>query len=689
MSSTSREDAKREDAHGGREDRCGSGGRSLSLPVLSSSVRGEAHPIPQGGSPIRKSRNAWKRAVVLGVIQVLIIAHVVQWWLMGTTVAPFEPSEAMETLKYGVVTVGFIFFALALASTAILGRWFCGWGCHVVMLQDLCGWLMKKMGVRPKPFRSRLLVYLPLGLALYMFAWPVVYRLAVAPFVQPDLTWPGWSIQLTTEDFWRTFPGVAVAVPFLFICGFACVYFLGAKGYCTYGCPYGGFFAPLDEVAPGRIRVTDACEHCGHCTAVCTSNVRVHEEVRDFGMVVDPGCMKCMDCVSVCPNDALYFGFGAPAVRKDAVRRSEGSVASAGTGPIEITPPAKASRAYDLSWPEELVLSTLAVGTLLAVRGAYDAVPLLFASGIAGCVTFLAWKGWRTLRDPNVRFHRWQLRLHGRLKPAGLAWVAGTAIALALVVHTGLVNASFALADRADRRVTIAAEYVFTPNALEAPPAMAEDARRAIGLYRQASFLGDGGIGLLPTWQPSIDLRIAWLQAVLRDLPAAEATLRRSVDRHGSTQAAEAGIARLLRAQGKLNEALAHYRTFVVSRPDWGDLRDEAVVWLEGEGDSVAAIEMARLGHQASPEDLRAMRRLSLILIERGDVAQVEEGIALVERTLEIAPNNPFAYRAMALGYGRLERFDEAVAAMRRAVELEPEDWRLRQALGELLIGIG
>jgi Flp pilus assembly protein TadD len=82
------------------------------------------------------------------------------------------------------------------------------------------------------------------------------------------------------------------------------------------------------------------------------------------------------------------------------------------------------------------------------------------------------------------------------------------------------------------------------------------------------------------------------------------------------------------------------------------------------------------------------MRRLSLILIERGDVAQVEEGIALVERTLEIAPDNPFAYRAMALGYGRLERFDEAVAAMRKAVELEPEDWRLREALRELLMGL-
>ena len=31
--------------------------------------------------------------------------------------------------------------------------------------------------------------------------------------------------------------------------------------------------------------MTDACEGCGHCTAVCSSNVRVHAEVRDFGLV--------------------------------------------------------------------------------------------------------------------------------------------------------------------------------------------------------------------------------------------------------------------------------------------------------------------------------------------------------------------------------------------------------------------
>src|SRR4030095_9260277 len=108
-------------------------------------------------------------------------------------------------------------------------------------------------------------------------------------------------------NFWETFPSVAVAIPFLFICGFMTVYFLGQKGFCTYACPYGGFFGLADKFSPGKIRVTDACNQCGHCTATCTSNVVVHAEVKQYGMVVDPGCMKCMDCVSVCPNDALYF----------------------------------------------------------------------------------------------------------------------------------------------------------------------------------------------------------------------------------------------------------------------------------------------------------------------------------------------------------------------------------------------
>ena len=242
-----------------------------------------------------------------------MIAHVIQWWIMGRTISPIEPSEAMHTLQQGAINAGFIFFTLAILATLIFGRFVCGWGCHILALQDFCAWLLKKIGPQAEAFplaaadlcpAHRRAVYVRLADALSAIS--PARRTSRSSRISPIISSP--------TNFWATFPAVAVAIPFLFICGFMTVYFLGMKGFCTYACPYGGFFGLADIVAPGKIRVTDDCNQCGHCTAVCTSNVLVHAEVKHYGMVVDPGCMKCMDCISVCPNDALYFGFGKPAI---------------------------------------------------------------------------------------------------------------------------------------------------------------------------------------------------------------------------------------------------------------------------------------------------------------------------------------------------------------------------------------
>ena len=48
-------------------------------------------------------------------------------------------------LQRGMVNAGFIFFTLAILATLIFGRFVCGWGCHILALQDFCGWLLKKM----------------------------------------------------------------------------------------------------------------------------------------------------------------------------------------------------------------------------------------------------------------------------------------------------------------------------------------------------------------------------------------------------------------------------------------------------------------------------------------------------------------------------------------------------------------
>lgn len=382
--------------------------RSIELPVLQSTP-GAKNTIAHSGT------SRW-RAAALITLTLLMVAHVIQWKIMGETISPIEPSEAMFTLQRGAINAGLIFFSLAIVATLIFGRFVCGWGCHIVALQDLCAWMLKKVGLTPRPFRSRLLIFVPLIVALYMFVWPTVVRFFIKPVNEPLI--PQFTNHLVTTDFWETFPPVFVAIPFLFICGFMTVYFLGSKGFCTYACPYGGFFGVADKFAPGKIRVTDACNQCGHCTAVCTSNVLVHAEVKQYGMVVDAGCMKCMDCVSVCPNDALYFGFGKPAV---GVKKT-------------------LTKNYSLSWPEEILGAVVFFLSFMAVWDVYQLVPMLMSLGIATVTTFLVLKVVKLVRSRDVAFYRYSLRSAGSIRMAGWVFLAFAAGWTGVNIHSGFVR---------------------------------------------------------------------------------------------------------------------------------------------------------------------------------------------------------------------------------------------------------
>ncbi len=390
--------------------------RSVELPILQPGKNNVGASQPKSG-------RGRIRACVLIFVHLVILAHITHYWKFGRSVSPVEPSEAMYTIELGQLNAGAIFFGLAILSTMIFGRFFCGWGCHIVALQDLSGYLLQRIGLRPKPLRSRLLALVPFALAFYMFFWETIKRL-----------WrgeqhPGFSNYLMTEEFWKTFPGPAVSILTFAVCGGLIVYLLGNKGFCTYACPYGAFFSVADRLALGRIRVTDACHQCGQCTAHCTSNVQVHAEVRDFGMVVDPGCMKCMDCVSVCPNDALYFG----------LTERSGSVASSSTLPILNKPP-RSKKTYDFSWAEELTGLTVAGVTVYAVRGLYDITPLLLSVGVGVITAYLTIQFFRIFRKRDQRLQNLQLKRNGRLTKTGRLTVVLLCAWFAFVVHSFFVQ---------------------------------------------------------------------------------------------------------------------------------------------------------------------------------------------------------------------------------------------------------
>ncbi|MEZ5980317.1 MAG: 4Fe-4S binding protein [Planctomycetota bacterium] len=369
-----------------------------------------------------QSKRGRLRAIVLLLVQVAIVLHVWHWYRTGRSVSPLEPSEAGQTLTEGIVNAGFVLFVVAIASTLVLGRFFCGWACHVVALQDGCAWLLGKIGLRPKPVRSRVLAYVPLFVAVWMFVLPSVVQIAEGTLPQ------GLRVELTTEDYWARFPGPVVAVLTFLAVGGAAVWLLGSKGYCTYGCPYGAVFAFADRFAKGRIRVTDDCNGCGHCTAVCTSRVEVHREVRDFGNVVDAGCMKCLDCVSACPKDALYFGFAPKAT-------------AAAPSPRAAVAKERSARSHDFTGAEEFVMAAVFVGTLLfAYRGLYGVVPLLLASTLAVFAAIGTVAAWRLVSRRDFTVQHVVLRRDGRFTAGGGAAAVALLVGAAFTVHSAVVR---------------------------------------------------------------------------------------------------------------------------------------------------------------------------------------------------------------------------------------------------------
>ena len=391
--------------------------------------RGQLPIIQQSGGSsgnkpkAKKSGRGKTRAAVLIFIHVVILLHISHYLTAGRTVSPIEPSEAMYTLNFGHLNAGAIFFGLAILSTAIFGRFFCGWGCHIVALQDLCSHVLRRIGLRPKPLRSRLLALVPFGAAFYMFFWPTLNRL------MNEKPHPGFTNHLMTDNFWQTFPGPVIAVLTFVVCGGVIVYFLGNKGFCTYACPYGAFFNVADQLAVGRIRVTDACEHCGQCTASCTSNVMVHAEVKEFGQVVDPGCMKCMDCVSVCPNDALYFGFTD---RRSGAAKTDGKANSK---------PAK-KKPYDFSIWEELVASVVAVVSLIAFRGVYGPgrLPLLLSIALGVLTAYLAIQFFRIFSKRDFRIQNFRLKRDNKVTSVGRIAILAIGAWLLFGVHSSFVQ---------------------------------------------------------------------------------------------------------------------------------------------------------------------------------------------------------------------------------------------------------
>ncbi|GJM26415.1 MAG: hypothetical protein DHS20C16_28300 [Phycisphaerae bacterium] len=557
----------------------------------------------------------------------------------------------MQTLgSRSLVNAGFIFFAFTILATLVFGRFFCGWGCHIVALQDMCTWFLKRIGIQPKPFRSRLLVFVPLLAAIHMFVMPTIVR-----------AWIGgekadYEMHLATEDFWERFPEWPIATLTFVVCGFLIVYVLGNKGFCTYGCPYGGIFGLVDAAAPGKIRVTDACEGCAHCTARCTSNVLVHDEVRRFGMVVDPGCMKCLDCVSVCPKDALYFGFGKPSILNKS------------------NPETKPKTRFDYTWKEEGIMATIFIVAIVILYGLYDRVPFLLALGVAAISTYLLFTAMRMGRQTSLRFGQHHVRRGGRTTRFGIV-----VIILAFACAAFLVQSATAktLAFVGGRRLNQAQA------AINDGGGIGKDER---GLFESGIRLINlsNSIGLVPMARH--EWSMARAHQTLGRFEEADACYRRAVAISSRQLAARFEVARYAIENGNLADGEAQLREILERDPGYPSAAKMlgAVLFRQNRG-SEAVSTMQRL-YDDRPDNCDIGIALATAHHLNGDAKRC---LQLARSLVDRHPTNAEAHVFLATALVRSDAPEDGQQLLRRAIELDSSLARPHFMLATLILRSG
>ncbi len=534
----------------------------------------------EGAGPRRRNYAPW-RAASLILVYVLMTLHLTHWLIAKKTLAPLELNEVMYTFELGVVTAGFLFMAAAVLATMFFGRFFCSWGCHILALQDLSSWILRKLHIKPRAIRSRALAWIPLAAALYMFVWPQATRLwhgRPLPELHLRTDAEGWA-SLSTENFWRNLPSPAVTASTFLVCGFLIVFVLGSRSFCSYGCPYGVVFGLADRLAPGRIRLRGGdCLQCGACTAACSSHVRVHEELNRHGTVVNSACLKDLDCVSACPKQNVFYGFGRPSilttVRNDTPVRKQ----------------------FDFTIWEECVVVLVFLAVLVIFRGLYDLVPFLLTLGMGGIAGYLAVVVLRLAYRPFVPWTRWRLKVQGRMTRAGWAYVTGMGLCAGLSMHSAFVHYhSFQ-----GRRLAHA-----TSGGTNIDRVAAEAAIAHLGVSDRW--------GLVPTAVDRSLLADLHYRLAEGDFRAGRRTeagnhLREVVSFRPNFAAAHVELGALAVEGGELTSGIGHLRQAIALQPDHADAHHNLAVALAMSGrydEAAAAIERAQA---LNPDDEQIRR---------------------------------------------------------------------------------
>jgi tetratricopeptide (TPR) repeat protein/NAD-dependent dihydropyrimidine dehydrogenase PreA subunit len=587
------------------------------------------------------------RAISLSAVYLLIGFHIAHWQIAGKTLAPLEFNEVLYTIHRGIITAGFLFMGVTMVGTLIFGRFFCSWMCHVLALQDGSAWILNKLNIKPKHIRSRFFYIIPLLAVIYLFVVPQFERFfAGSPAAELKVLTDkeGWA-SFTTTDFWRNLPGIGITLFTFFVSGFLVVYFLGSRSFCQYGCPYGVLFAAADKIAPGKITLAGNCNQCGLCTAACNSHILVHKEIDKFGKVVDSNCLKDLDCIQACPENALKFGFTKPAFGKSLGKTNQ--------------------REFDFTVREDIFLGVSALVYMIIFRGLYDSVPFLLAIGISIILSLCTVYALRMFKQEFVRVNQFVLKHSNKLTTQGKWYLTFFSLVLVLTIHSGFVHYHSYTGDKVYHEILLSQNSsninVLSPLLSKAQYHL--EAAYNYGIYSPAS----------------LNRQLASLYLTTGRIKEAKEQLKKMLDALPEDYEAHLRYAKILISEN--NDLLALQHLQLILGNSRGETKNDAIIrsnsalmvgqLKEQEKNIAAAIALFRKALIENTDNADAMLALGIASIRFGNFDEGEKNLLKAEKYFKSSYS---LQNSLSVLYLRTKKYNKALIHMMKMLEISPND---------------
>jgi len=245
----------------------------------------------------------------------LILLHLALWyWFDWRVIGAIDMQELFrQFIEQNRLTAGGLFFLAFLALSLVLGRIFCGWLCHIGQAYDLLASLYRKLGIPMGAFSPRWGTLAATAILIHYFLVEAVVN-RIDP--EPETFAVAWG----AVEPWALLPGWFWSVATLALALLLMPAAFGPRPFCRMLCPWGVALGAFNRLSPYKIRRTGHCTLCGECTRACPMDLDVSRQINSRFHVAANACVNCMQCVAVCPENALGFSLPGRANRQPSPR---------------------------------------------------------------------------------------------------------------------------------------------------------------------------------------------------------------------------------------------------------------------------------------------------------------------------------------------------------------------------------